>query len=149
MSSLPKSVQDARKAYAGGTQQYKASGPPSTSPQYSKAHLFRTRPSSPVAGAVNELNASSPPSSPLEKSELARARSDTPGSDLKASSSPQSPEPQEGWAADYLPSGFKILSISCYNYEPFEPPPLPPVLPCLRAGLYSQIVTTSRPAFLS
>jgi hypothetical protein len=168
MSSLPKSLQNARKAYAGGSQ-YVVEAPKITAspPRYSKSHLARSGSSSPSHTAHYELRASSstpspvqepqdgmsvsgPPSSPPEKSELARLRSDTLGNGLNASiSRSQSPGPWEGWAADYLPAGFKVLPKSCYNYEPFEPPPPPPVVPCSRAWLYSQIVSTSRPVFLS
>ncbi|KAF3053860.1 hypothetical protein E8E11_011274 [Didymella keratinophila] len=153
MFSLPESIQNARKAYVGRSQ-YSTKTPkvPASPPKYTKSHLARPHSSSPVSDAQNELNTSGPPSSPPEKSELARLRSDTLGKGLTATSptseSPP-PKPREGWAGDYLPAGFKVLPKSCYNYEPFQPPPPPPVLPCSRAWLYSQIVSTSRLVFLS
>jgi hypothetical protein len=147
MSSLPKSIEAACKAYAGDSQHpWEASSVTPSPPKYSDAHLARSRSSSP------ELNASSPPSSPQEESQLDCPRSDSLGKSLNTSSSPSGTEclePGEVWAADYLPPGWKVLPKCCYNYELFEPPPPPPVLPCSRAWLYSQIVSTSRSVFLS
>lgn len=126
----------------------RASSPTSSPPGY----LRDTRASSLARGAQDEVHPSGPTSSPLEKSGLARLRSDTLRRGLNTSHSTSrspSPEFREGWAADYLPAGFRVLPKSCYNYEPFDPPPPPPILPCSRAWLYSQIVSTSRPVFLS
>lgn len=156
MSSLPKSIQAARKAYAGGGQDLEEAPKVAASPpKYSKSHLARSRSSSPLEESPGELNASSLPPSPSGL-QHPRFRSDSVQNELTASSPPsksQSPEPikypVEVESAEYLPPGFKILPKSCYNYQPFEPPPPPPVLPCSRAWLYSQIVSTSRPVFLS
>ncbi|KAF1933172.1 uncharacterized protein M421DRAFT_415536 [Didymella exigua CBS 183.55] len=156
MSSLPQSTEAARTVCAGVSQDpseaYSVTPSP---PRHSKVHFARSRSSSPVHGAHNELEASSPPSSPAE-SQHPRIRSDSVQNGLATSSPPPKPQsldapkyPVEADGADYLPPGFQAFPKCCYNYESFIPPSPPPVVPWSRRQLYNTIVNTSPPIFLS
>lgn len=162
MFSLPKCIEAARKAYVGDMQHpSETSSVDQGPPMYRQLHIASSRSSSSTEVASSELNASSPPSSPLSNPPSSpakplhpRLRTDSVQDESTASSSSSKSQSLRSPKAiidnaEFLPPGFEALPECCYNYQSYIPPPPPDVLPWSRRQLYTTIVNICPPMFLS